>query len=54
MATKSAIRDAPFRVTTMIGPQAEAILKALSEHGCYEWRDRSQDGQAIVEFWVNE
>lgn len=54
MAAKPAIRDAPFRVTTMIGPQAEAILQALREHGCYEWKDKSQDGQAIVEFWVED
>ena len=54
MAAKTPIQHSNYRVTTLIGAQAEAILKALSEHGCYEWMDKSQDGQAIVEFWVDE
>lgn len=45
------VREKKVHVTTIWGPQAEAILRALNWRLAQEWRDKSVPGCAAVELW---
>ena len=50
--TKTHRRSTKRHLTTLIGPQAEAILKMLDETGIAIWHDKSVPGAAVVELWT--
>jgi hypothetical protein len=41
-------------VTTITGPQAEALLELQAQGLCSSWLDKSVPGMAIVEIWADE
>lgn len=45
------VKEKKVHVTTIAGPQAEAILYALNWRLAQEWRDKSVPGLAVVELW---
>lgn len=40
-------------VTTIAGPQAEALLSVLDGHHVLSWTDKSVEGLTVAELWVD-
>ena len=45
-------RKGEKHLTTVTGPQAEAIIRAANA-GSYKWIDRSVPGLSVIELWAD-
>lgn len=46
-------RNKEIHLTTIAGPQAEAILKVINGDHVHHWSDKSVEGLPVVELWMD-
>ncbi|GEM_PF-3141447 len=47
-------RNGMTKITTITGPEAELIIKVVESTSSHQWIDRSRNGVAKVELWVDD